>query len=1371
MTNTRTTTGRMSATLAVVALLGGCSTSLGEGAPPDRTAFSREPLVLEPSEAQLDELGTRRVTADDRGDAREVGYLDFANSSSRIDVREAFMRWDVSAPPNTYRVVIHYALGSSARPGQLLINGAAAADIAFGGTGSWSTWDNEAFEVRVDGPIESVAVVPTTSRSGPNVDYVELYPLVVDEPTEGLEPGDLSTPSAATYARLDSRPRAFAERVRTPFNGNGHAESWDGRIFVVRRSPSGRGGWYASAFRPERVTLDGDGLPDFSRAFGERVTLETDDENPDLDHNWLGLTPDPSVTTENPFPSDSRGRYDLDGTHRTYRALVWATNERGRGGFGSEFRSMGIRPATFVIEDAHTRDAEILSADFTGDWVPLEVNGTRDGLDCIEPTITNDGRLIICQGHQDNNGRIDRLVYSWNPAPGQAEGWSFPRPLAQMHQLADVDVQGIPFGVRFPLAQQPLRDQRGVEYAPDDEIRGAYPWISRDGSELFYQASRQGVSARRSATTVVGRWTGWNMRHIDGPINHRIGDSRLFLSSPGAFTTMWSPYKDVPELPLPYSVRGPSYPLFHSNGGDYSEVSFEDYLDGDYVLFYGMNQQVDRDGNYLTDRTNDTSGHFHNGTLVDARFPIEHDGTDETVGRHGQAIYFRDGGHIQVQRSEAFDRLSQDASVEMFLRREVARSRELPLFEMAGGLSLSLNDEGRLVARVEDRSGASDTLVAPRETAITRDEWVHVAMTYAGDTKALRLYVDGEQVASSFAAIDDLRTSGAVTVGPRGASGGLLLLDEVKVSSVEREPFEIRHGANVLSNRGTQPELASATPSHLRSLIRFAPTIERFSGAAAALGEDLFAAEILSATRSTSCATCHVQSLSFTDALPIAESAEPDAGPGTRNTPTIVNRLFSGFQGWGGEAGSLAAQARIPIAAAHEMNLPLNEAVQRLRTEGDWSSRFRAVFGEEPSEDTLAAALASFEVLQFSPRTRVDRYLDGELGALNASERRGLLLFEGKARCSGCHAGRNFTDESFRSTGLVSNGDAGRAGVTGRARDLQTFRVPTLRAIGQTGPYMHDGSMATLREVVEAYDRGAAVDDAPLDTDIRPLQLDDREIDDLVAFLEAVGETSGVGAPPEDPTPPTPEDPTPEDPTADSCLTSRLSIGGRMDVGDTILSCDGSHRLEFQSDGNLVLYRSGGGATWASDTVDMGADAVRFQSDGNIVIRDGAGRSLWSTSTHGTAASSLVVHDDGRLQVHADDGTVVWDAALDSSDPEPPRADACGTSRFDQGETLRPGDTIESCNGAHRLAFQGDGNLVLYQSGGGSRWSSGTHDRGGDRVRFQSDGNIVLRSTSGSSLWSTGTHGTAASFMLVHDDGRLNVYAADGALLWEAETR
>jgi cytochrome c peroxidase len=127
----------------------------------------------------------------------------------------------------------------------------------------------------------------------------------------------------------------------------------------------------------------------------------------------------------------------------------------------------------------------------------------------------------------------------------------------------------------------------------------------------------------------------------------------------------------------------------------------------------------------------------------------------------------------------------------------------------------------------------------------------------------------------------------------------------------------------------------------------------------------------------------------------------------------------------------------------------------------------------------------------------------GDEFVLSDSERRGLILFEGKARCSGCHAGTNFTDESFRSNGLATNDDIGRAEVTGRDRDNKLFKVPSLRSVRLTAPYMHNGSLSTLADVVAGYNLGSPAVES-IDTDIRPLELTAQEMDDLVQFLQAL---------------------------------------------------------------------------------------------------------------------------------------------------------------------------------------------------------------------------------------------------------------------------
>lgn len=903
--------------------------------------------------------------------------------------------------------------------------------------------------------------------------------------------GEFSTPNAALYSLNDSRSRGFPRVIDTGFGGNGHAETWDGRIFVRTRTE----GWFASAFRPERIVRTSDGAVDFRQgAFGNSVLLEAESAAPDMQHNWLAILPDPTVSGENPYPSNSSGTYSATGTYRTYKSLVYHTSERN-----GDNDQMGMRRATFIVSNANTADAQVSRAEFTSEFQRFRLQSGAD-FRCIEPSATMDGRLIVCQGHPENNGRIDNLVYSWNPTSGATTNWRAPKSIADMYwddRLADVG--GVPFRVRFPLADKPLRDATGNDYDRGELVKGAYPWVSHDGSELFFQASREGVSARRTGTTVVGRWTGWLFRHIDGPINpYRHVDSRLFLSSPGAFSTMWTPYKNVDDLKIPYSVRGPSYPIFGSNSHDYMEVGFDDYLDGNHVFYYGMNEQLDRAGIYQKTSTNDTSGNFNNGRLVGAAFPLEYNGRDEIVGRYGQAIYFPAGAYVEVSKTRGWSTFNKGVSVDFWVRK-VSGSGTIRLFTMQGGLEVYLTNGSSVTAAITDTVNNRVVLTGAN---VGTNLWNHVAFTYDANTKEMKLYVDGALVANrSAGTFGALRTSGTVRIGPESSSA-LLLLDEVKLSNVTRLPYEIGHYANVRTQKAPNSALASTIPAHLRSLRFNATGVDRYSAGAASLGESLFNDVILSRQRTTSCSTCHNPTRAFTDGLAIAQGNEPtDAG--VRNTPTVLNRLFSSMQGWGGMSATLDTQALIPIQAVHEMNLPIAEAVNRLRANSTYASRFQQVYGEGPTAANIAAALASFQAVQFSPGNRVDEFRAGNRTVLSASERRGLDLFEGKARCSGCHSGNNYTDESFRNNGLTSDSDVGRAEVTGRNRDHRLFKVPSLREVANTAPYMHDGSIGSLRAVVEAYNAGA-LNEPARDTDIIPLQLGSQEMDDLVSFLEAL---------------------------------------------------------------------------------------------------------------------------------------------------------------------------------------------------------------------------------------------------------------------------
>jgi cytochrome c peroxidase len=270
----------------------------------------------------------------------------------------------------------------------------------------------------------------------------------------------------------------------------------------------------------------------------------------------------------------------------------------------------------------------------------------------------------------------------------------------------------------------------------------------------------------------------------------------------------------------------------------------------------------------------------------------------------------------------------------------------------------------------------------------------------------------------------------------------------------------------------------------------------------AALGKRLFYEQRLSRDASVSCATCHDPARAFTDGLPRARGVGGKSGP--RNTPTIVNRGIGRVQFWDGRSATLEQQALGPIAASVEMDLPLEQALARLGEDSSYRRAFEAVFGGGPTAERLGQAIAAYERTIYSVDSPFDRFLAGDEEALGPEARRGLTLFGGKARCGECHSGPNFSDELFHTLGLA--GDAGRGGVTKAPADDAAFKTPTLREVAKTAPYMHDGSLATLEEVVDYYDRGGTPH-PNLSPKMTKLGLSAQERTDLVAFLRALSGT------------------------------------------------------------------------------------------------------------------------------------------------------------------------------------------------------------------------------------------------------------------------
>lgn len=270
-----------------------------------------------------------------------------------------------------------------------------------------------------------------------------------------------------------------------------------------------------------------------------------------------------------------------------------------------------------------------------------------------------------------------------------------------------------------------------------------------------------------------------------------------------------------------------------------------------------------------------------------------------------------------------------------------------------------------------------------------------------------------------------------------------------------------------------------------------------------ALGKQLYFDPRLSADGKVSCATCHDPAKGWSNGEKFGVGV--DGKKGGRNTPTILNSAYSQFQFWDGRAMHLEGQALGPVANPIEMNLPLDQMEKKLNKIEGYRTQFKQVFGaEEITAPLVAKALAAFERTILSGDAPYDRFVAGDKTALSESAQRGLKLFEGKGNCKACHSGPSFSDFAFHNLGVGIDQpapDAGRKAVSNLEGDHGAFKTPTLREIARTAPYMHDGSHATLEEVVDYYDRGGTPNDQ-LDEEIFPLKLTAQEKADLVTFLK-----------------------------------------------------------------------------------------------------------------------------------------------------------------------------------------------------------------------------------------------------------------------------
>lgn len=282
------------------------------------------------------------------------------------------------------------------------------------------------------------------------------------------------------------------------------------------------------------------------------------------------------------------------------------------------------------------------------------------------------------------------------------------------------------------------------------------------------------------------------------------------------------------------------------------------------------------------------------------------------------------------------------------------------------------------------------------------------------------------------------------------------------------------------------------------------PEDNEFTMARWELGKKLFFDPIMSADSTLSCANCHQPELAFSDDVPFSFGVENRIG--TRNSPSLANIAYHPYFTREGGVPTLEMQILVPIQEHNEFDFNIVLIAERLVKDSFYVSMSRTAYDREPDHFVITRALACFERSLLSGYSPYDQYANyNKKNALTESEIRGMnLFFSEKTNCSKCHSGFNFSNYAFENNGLYKEyEDVGRFRLTGEESDIALFKVQSLRNIEITAPYMHDGSMNSLEEVIEHYNFGG--ENHPHKSDlIQPLHLSDSEKNDLIQFLKTL---------------------------------------------------------------------------------------------------------------------------------------------------------------------------------------------------------------------------------------------------------------------------
>lgn len=277
------------------------------------------------------------------------------------------------------------------------------------------------------------------------------------------------------------------------------------------------------------------------------------------------------------------------------------------------------------------------------------------------------------------------------------------------------------------------------------------------------------------------------------------------------------------------------------------------------------------------------------------------------------------------------------------------------------------------------------------------------------------------------------------------------------------------------------------------------------------LGEKLFSDPILSLDSTISCASCHIPQFAFCDTALVSRGVGGSLG--RRNSPGITNMTARPYFFYDGRALTLEQQVLMPIQDTLEMHATLPLVVSRLQRHAEYSAAFKALYGVPVTAENLAAVLAAFVRTLETSNTPFDRWMQGKANPMSEAAVRGRSVFMTKGKCFDCHFSPDFTGDQFRNVGLYTGRrnlkDRGRFDISHDSTDLGRFKVPGLRNVALTAPYMHNGMFKTLEEVIDFYDQPNQIVPGGINRDTllnEPLNLTFQEKADLKTFLEALSD-------------------------------------------------------------------------------------------------------------------------------------------------------------------------------------------------------------------------------------------------------------------------